>query len=290
MIESYLLHLSIIILIYLILALSLQITLGYTGLLNLGHIAFFGIGAYLTAILTLNGVNFIFAIFLSAIVTMLIGMILSYPVSKLKGDYLALATMGFAFVMVSIFTNWTSLTNGPIGLANIPSPNIIGLEITSNLGFFILTLLFAVLIWFVLKRIIESPFGKVLEAVRDNELTTKIIGKNTIKMKAYAFGISAFFASIAGGLYAHYITYINPTNFNVVNLIPILAIVIIGGLASFRGTIITTIVLVLLPEPLRFIGFPSALIGPMRQFIFALILLLILMYKPKGLFGKVEID
>ena len=109
-------------------------------------------------------------------------------------------------------------------------------------------------------------------------------------MKSYALGISAFFAGIAGSLYASYITFIDPSSFTLMQLIPVLCIVIIGGLASLKGTVIATIVLILLPESLRFVGFPSSIIGPMRQIIYALILLLILIYKPKGFYGYVELD
>jgi len=108
-------------------------------------------------------------------------------------------------------------------------------------------------------------------------------------MKGYSLGIAAFFAGVAGSLYASYITFIDPSSFTIMQLIPILCIVIIGGLASLKGTLVATIILVLLPEPLRFIGFPSSIIGPMRQIIYALILLLILIYKPKGFYGKVEL-
>jgi len=101
---------------------------------------------------------------------------------------------------------------------------------------------------------------------------------------------SAFFAGISGSLYAHYITFIDPSSFTILQLIPVISIVIIGGMASLRGTIIATIILVLLPEPLRFIGFPSSIVGPMRQIIYALILILILIFKPKGFYGKVELD
>jgi len=290
MIEAYFIHLAILVGIYLILALSLQLALGYTGLINLGHIAFFAIGAYTSALLTLNGVPFILAILLAGIVSAIFGFLLSIPTNKLKGDYLALATLAFTFVVYAVTLNWTSLTRGPLGLPGIPKPSILGLSFSSNLSFLILTIIIALAVYFIIKRIVYSPFGKVLEATRDNELATKVLGKNTFKIKFIALGTSAFFAGIAGSLYAHYITYIDPSSFTIMQLIPILCIVIIGGLASLKGTIIATIILILLPEPLRFIGFPSSIVGPMRQIIYALILLLILIYRPKGLFGMVELE
>lgn len=290
MIEAYFIHLAILVGIYLILALSLQLALGYTGLINLGHIAFFAVGAYVSALLTLNGTPFIIAIILAGIISAFFGFLLSIPTNKLKGDYLALATLAFTFVVYAVTLNWTSLTRGPLGLPGIPKPLIFGLSFSSNLSFLILTLIIVLAVYFIIKKLIDSPFGKVLEATRDNELATKVLGKNTFKIKSIALGTSAFFAGIAGSLYAHYITYIDPSSFTIMQLIPILCIVIIGGLASLKGTIIATIILILLPEPLRFIGFPSSVVGPMRQIIYALILLFILIYRPKGFFGKVELE
>jgi len=290
MMEAYVIHLLILIGIYLILAISLQLAMGFAGLLNLGHIAFYAIGAYTSALLALNGFPFWLAFFLAGIVAMLFGFLLSIPTNKLKGDYLALATLAFTFVVYAVTLNWTSLTRGPLGLPGIPKPSLFGLSFSSNLSFLILTILIVFISYFIIKRLVDSPFGKVLESTRDNELATGVLGKNTFKVKTYALGISAFFAGIAGSLYAHYITFIDPSSFTILQLIPILAIVIIGGLASLKGTVLATIILVLLPEPLRFIGFPSSTVGPMRQIIYALILLLILIYKPKGFYGKVELE
>ena len=290
MIEAYIIHLLILIGIFMILALSLQLAMGYTGLLNLGHIAFYAVGAYTSALLALAGYPFWFAFLAAGVIAMAVGFFLSLPTNKLKGDYLALATLGFTFVVYAIALNWTSLTRGPLGLPGIPKPVIFGMQISSNISFLVLTIIIALIAYFVIKRIVESPFGKVLEGIRDDELATKILGKNTFKMKSFALAASAFFAGLAGSLYAHYITFIDPSSFTLLQFIPVIAIVIIAGLASLRGTVIATIILVLLPEPLRFIGFPASVVGPARQLIYALILLLILLYKPKGLFGRVQLE
>jgi len=290
MIEAYFIHLLILIGIYLILAISLQISMGFTGMLNLGHIAFFAIGAYTSALLTLNGFPFWFAFLSAGILAMIFGYILSLPIKKLKGDYLALATMGFSFVIYAILLNWTELTRGSLGIPGISKPSLLGFNFSSNFTFLILTFIICVICYFLIRRITHSPFGKVLESIRDDELASKTLGKNTSKAKSLSLMISAFFAGLAGSLYAHYITYIDPSSFTIMALIPVLCIVIIGGLASLRGTFIATIIIVLLPEPLRFIGFPSSIIGPMRQIIYALLLIIILLYKPKGIYGKVEIE
>jgi len=290
MVSAYFIHLLILVGIYLILALSLQLAVGYTGLLNLGHIAFYAIGAYTSALLTLNDYPFWFGFLMAGIMAMIFGFLLSIPTNKLKGDYLALATFGFSLLVYAVALNWIDLTRGPLGLPGIPKPSLFGFIFSSNSNFLILTLVIALISYLTIKRIVDSPFGKVLEAVRDDEMAAKILGKNTFKIKTYALGISAFFAGIAGSLYAHYITFIDPSSFTLLQLVPIISIVVIGGLASLRGTVVATIILVLLPEPLRFIGFPSSIVGPARQIIYALLLLLILIYEPKGFFGKTELE
>jgi branched-chain amino acid transport system permease protein len=289
MISAYLIHLLILICIYLILAISLQLSVGFTGLLNLGHIAFYAIGAYTSALLALNGFPFWLCFLSAGILAMIFGFLLSLPTNKLKGDYLALATMGFSFVVYAVLLNWTSLTRGPLGLPGIPKPKIFGISFSDNFSFLILVVIIALLSYLIIKRITISPFGKVLEAIRDNEVVVRVLGKNSFKMKSLALMISSFFAGIAGSLYAHYITFIDPSSFTLLQLIPVLSIVIIGGLASLEGTVLATIILVLLPEPLRFIGFPSSIVGPARQILYALLLLLILIYKPKGFYGRVSL-
>ena len=290
MFSAYIIHLLILIGIYLILALSLQITIGFSGLLNFGHIAFYAIGAYTSALLLLVGWPWWLSLISAGLVAMVAGFLLSWPTNKLKGDYLALATLGFSFVIYAVALNWTGLTRGPLGLPGIPRPEIFGITFSSNASFLILTVIIVLIPYVVMRRITISPFGRAMQAARDDELAARVLGKNTFKIKSISMAVSAFFAGLAGSLYASYITFIDPSSFTLLQLIPVLVIVIIGGLASLKGTIIATIILVLLPEPLRFIGFPSSIVGPMRQIIYALILLLILIYRPKGFYGKVELE
>jgi branched-chain amino acid transport system permease protein len=290
MIDAYLVHLIIIILIQLILSLSLQIAIGYTGLLNFGHIAFYAIGAYTSALLTINGVPFIWALLASAIIASIFAFLLSIPTNKLKGDYLGLATIGFAFLVYAVLINWTWLTRGPLGIPGIPKPEIFGIVFSSNYSFLLLTIIITLISYIIIKRIINSKFGLLLQAVRDDEVVAKSLGKNTFKVKTIGLIISAFFAGIAGSLFAHFITFIDPSSFTFMALIPVITIIIVGGLASIKGTIIATVIMTLIPEILRFVGLPSSLVGPGRQIIFALILLIILLYYPKGFFGKIELE
>ena len=290
MIEAYFIHLLIIIGIYIILATSLNLALGYTGLLNLGHIAFFGIGAYASTLLSINtGLPFLLVFIIAGLFTSIFGYLLMLATNKLRGDYLALATLGFNFVIYSLFLNWTSLTRGPLGIPGIPKPSIFGFAIQSNFSYLIFVAVTAFLTVGFLHLLLKSPYGTLLQAVRDNELACKVLGKNTFKMKWQAMAGSAFFAGIAGSLYAHYITFIDPSSFSLYEIILILTIVLVGGLATLKGSIAATVVILLIPEILRFFALPSSILGPARQIIYALLLILILMYRPRGLFGKVDL-
>lgn len=289
MTDYYFIHILIITGIYIVLSLSLQLSIGYGGLLNLGHIGFYCIGAYSSAVLTLNGYPFLFAFLLAGIISMFFGFLLSLPTNRLKGDYLTLTTLGFCFIVYQIALNWESLTRGSLGLIGIPSPTIFGFHITNNYLYLFFVIMVDILVYLIIKKIVSSDFGRVIQAVRDNELVLRILGKNSFKIKSIVLMTSAFFAGLAGSLYAHYITFIDPSSFMISQLIPILCIVVIGGLASLRGTILATIVLVILPETIKFIGLPSFIMGPIQQIIYALILLLIIIYSPKGFFGKIEL-
>lgn len=280
---NYLIHLAVLIGIYSILVNSLNLALGFTGLLNLGHVGFFGIGAYTSAILALMGVPIPIAMICGGLLAAGSGAILSIPTMRLKGDYLALATLGFTFIMGSVARNWTSLTRGALGIPGIPK------IASTNTLFLLIVVLLAIASYLVLSITVKSRFGKTLQAIRDDELAAAALGKNTFLHKTLAIALSAFFAGLAGGLFAHYITFIDPSIFGLSDLILLFSMVIVGGLASLPGSAIGTAVVFLIPEPLRFIGFPSSVIGPVREMIFALILLLILIYRPKGILGKVDL-
>jgi branched-chain amino acid transport system permease protein len=284
MIEAYFIHLLILIGIYLILGISLQLSLGYGGLLNLGHIAFFGIGAYSFALLSLQDFPFVLSIIVASVISAFFGWLLSIPTNKLKGDYLALVTLGFSFVIYAILLNWTSVTGGAFGLANIPRPNFL----SDNFSFLVIVYSIALVAYLFISRVCGSRFGKVIEAIRDDELAVKSLGKNTFKIKSFALLISAFFAGLAGSLFASYITFIDPSSFT--TLIPILLIVIIGGLASLPGTVLATILVILIPEPLRFLGLSSSVIGPLQQILYAMLLLAIIYYRPRGFYGKLDLE
>jgi len=286
----YIINILIFICIYIILAVSLNLVLGFTGLINLGHIAFFGIGAYTSALLTKAGWPFLTAFVSAGIIAGIFGLFLIFATAKLKGDYFALATLGFAFVIYSLLLNLQEITRGPLGIAGIKKPEIFGLAITNNISYFLFVLIICIISVFFVWKIVSSPFGRLLQATRNDEIGLRVLGKNTFKIKYKAMIASSFLAGIAGSLFAHYISFIDPGTFYISEIILVLTIVIVGGIASIKGSIIGTILIFLIPEALRFLSIPTSIIGAARQAIYAVILLLILMYKPRGIFGEVDLE
>lgn len=285
---AYIIHIAIIIGIFAILTVSLNLTIGFTGLLNLAHIAFFGIGAYTSAILVMKGIPFFASFIAAGVFAAMFGLLLIALTQRLQGDYFALATLGFAFVTHSLLLNLDSITRGPLGIVVSSNPRFFRVDIVTNFQYLIYVLIVLSLVLLLLYKIGKSRYGKVLQAVRDDEIGAQALGKNVKKIKYQSVMLSAAMAGIAGSLFAHYIGFIDPATFYLYDLIIILTIVIVGGLASTKGSVLATILLIILPELLRFLPLPHTAIGPLRLITYAAILIAVLMYKPRGLFGKVD--
>lgn len=288
---EYLIHLAILISIYGILGLSLNLIVGYTGLLSITQAAFYGIGAYATAILlTTTGMDFFVSVVVGMIITAVLSLAIGYVLSKFKDDYYALGSFGFNIIIYSILLNWQSLTRGPLGIPGIgrPSINLFSFHFTfsDNLSFLILAVLFGLVIYGLSVFITKSSFGRVLKAIREDEQAIQVFGYNTLWYKLAIFVIGAVFASIAGALFASYITFIDPSTFTLTESIFILAIIILGGLSNNKGAVLGAVCLILLPEILRFVGFPSDIAAQMRQVVYGLILILLMLYRPQGLVGE----
>jgi branched-chain amino acid transport system permease protein len=284
---EYFLHILVLVFIYSILAVSLDLIVGHMGILSIAHAAFYGLGAYTSALLAVHlGAPFLVGIIVGMIVTVLVSFVVSLPSLRLHEDYFVIATFGFQMIIFSILNNWMDLTRGPLGIPSITQPSIFGLTIQSNVGFVALAAIFATFAYVVVGRISTSPFGRALWAIREDEAFAQSLGKNTLWFKVTAFAVSAALAASAGSLYAHYITYIDPTSFTVMESILVISMVIIGGAGSKWGPLIGAAVLVMLPEALRFIGLPSAVAANLRQIIYGVLLVVMMMVRPRGLVGK----
>ncbi len=286
---EYLLHIFIIAGIYIILTLSLNLIVGFTGLPALGHAAFSCIGAYTSSLLALNmGLSPWIGLLIGACVAALSGVVIGFPAVRLKGDYLALATFGLGIIIYSIAKNWVSLTRGPMGLPGIPGFSIFGFHLSEIWSYLLLVLVFVIITIFVIRRVVNSPFGRILRSIREDEVASQALGKDTTKHKLLVFVIGAFFAGIAGSLYAHYITFIDPSSFTVMESITILLMVIFGGMGSISGSVVGAVILVVFPELLRFLGMPSSIAAPMRQMIYGLILVVLMIRRPQGIMGRYQ--
>lgn len=287
---EYLIHLGVLFSIFAVLALSLQLVVGYTGLLSVTHAAFYGIGAYTTALLITNlGVNFFVALVAGVVLSSLVALLVGLVLSKFRGDYYALASLGFNVIVFSIFLNWQSLTRGPLGIPGIDRPDVLGFQFSENIFFLALSLVALGLIYGAMQFLTDSSFGRALKAIREDEEALAVFGYHTLLFKLAIFVFSAGVAAVAGALYASYITFIDPSSFTINESIFVLAIIILGGLGSLRGAVIGALVLILLPEALRFVGFPSDIAAQMRQVIYGLILVGLMVYRPQGLVGEYKL-
>lgn len=288
---NYLLHIVVLFEIYIILTLSLNLMLGYTGLLTLAHGAFYGIGAYISTLLMVNlGWNVLPAIGAAIIGSAVISLLISYGSVRFKGDYFILATLAFQVITFAILYNWVELTRGPYGIPGIPKPFFLGIHINS-IGSFVAfgAAITGIVCWFLI-RIMHSPFGRTLRGIRDDELAVRVLGKDTITFKIKSVAIASACAAIAGTLYAAYITYIDPTSFNLDESILLLSMVIIGGTGNVRGPIIGAVVLVLLPEVLRFLAIPDSIAPNIRMILYGIMLAGFMYWRPQGIAGEYKLQ
>lgn len=284
---NYLLHILIMVNIYLILAYSLNLLVGYTGLLSIAQAAFYGIGAYIATFFVMNfGVNFFLAVLVSIVITMLLSLFVSVPSVRLKGDYFILASMGFQALIYGVLYNWVSITRGPYGISGIPRPEIAGFKFDTIPAYFTLTAVIAILIFLIFRRLVLSPFGRTLKAIREDEIAALGLGKNTAKFKILSFTFSSGIAAVAGCLYAGYMTYIDPTSFTIYESIFILSMILIGGTGNLRGPLVGVIFAIVFPEVLRFIGIPDTIAPNVRQMIYGLTLAVLMYFRPQGIAGE----
>jgi len=289
---NYPLHMLLMINIYIILGFSINLVTGYTGLLSLGHGAFYGISAYITALgLMVLKVSFIPALILAILFNIVISLLVSLPAIRLKQDYFILAVIGFQMVVFTVLYNWTSVTKGPYGIAGITRPNILGLwDVSETWEYVVLSYLLLILVFIYFLKIDRSSFGRVLKGIRDDELVVGAMGRNVNLAKVYVFAVSAGIAAFAGALFATSATYIDPTSFTLDESIAILMIIFIGGSGNLKGVIWGAIFVELLPEILRFLQLPDAVAANLRQIIFGLLLIVLMRFKPTGFAGDYDYD
>lgn len=287
---EYFINIGILLCIYAMLALSLNMVVGLSGLISLAHAAFYGIGAYAVAILmTAHGLSFwsamLVGMFLNGITAFAVGKILA----KFKGDYYAIVSAGLSVIVFSILLNFKALTKGPLGIYGIGKPAVFGFSFYSSGSFLALALVFVAMFYALFILIDRSSFGRTLKGLREDEELTVFLGYKTLQYKSFIFTLSAIMAGIAGSFFASYIAFIDPTSFQLAEGIFFFTMITVGGLSSAFGSIIGAALLLLLPEGLRFLGLPYETAAQCQQLIYGALLVLIMAFRPQGLFGKYRI-
>lgn len=275
-IPSYYLHLAVMSLTFVLLAASLNMIGGYAGFMSLAHAAFWGIGAYAAANVALRIGSPWLGMLAAFAAAGLVGLLLGIPSLRLRGIYLTMITIAFGVVASLLFVNLDWLTGGPIGIGNIPRPNLFGLVLAKRWQYYYFALVtvgasIAFMAWFF-----RSPVGRSIIAARDDELAAACSGVNTVRNKIVVFALSSAFAGLAGALFAYYVQYINTDSFTVANSIRILVMVVVGGLGNLAGSVIGALVIYLLPELLRFLDLVYLVV-------YALLVIGMMLFLPDGL-------
>lgn len=284
---DYFIYMVIIINIFIILTISQNLLVGFTGLFSVCQAAFYGIGAYIAALMAIWLTNnLFFAVFAAMIVAGIWGAIISLPSIRLKGDYFLIASIGFQMVMFSIFLNWKAVTRGPMGLYGLPRPQLFGFTFVSPYSFLILSFVVMLACFFLSRRIAHSPFGLVLKGIRDDETAVEALGKNVTWFKIAIFSFSAAWAAAAGTLFAFYTTSVDPFSFTLEESVFVLTLAIVGGTGSLKGSVVGAIILISIPEFLKFIQIPDAVAAQTRQILYGLLLILFMRFRSQGLIGE----
>ena len=284
---EYLINLAILFCIYGTLALSLNMVVGMAGLLSLAQAAFYGIGAYAAAIgMTELGLGFFSTLLLGMLANGILAFVVGKILSRFQGDYYAIVSAGLSVIVFSVLLNWKDLTNGPLGIFGIPKPEIGSFRLVSNFSYLVLCLAAVALSCGIYVLFDRSSFGRTLKALREDEQRTRLQGYNTKHFKSIVFVVSAMMSGIAGAMFASYISFIDPSTFQLKEGIFLFTIIIVGGLSSAKGSIVGALILISLPEVLRFIGLPYETAAQLQQIIYGALLVLMMILRPQGLFGK----
>lgn len=275
--EGYLLNVMVFVGIHTMLALALNLLLGYAGQISLGQAGFFGLGAYISGILTAtHGINPWLAMLTAAVVVTLVAFMVGFPILKLKGHYLAMATLGLGIIIYIVFNEAIDQTGGPSGLSGIPNLSIAGFIFDSDLKNYYLIWGFTLLAMGLSLNLVHSRIGRALRAIHDSEVAARVMGVNARLLKVQIFALSAGLSAIAGSLYAHTMTFIAPASFGFNFSVELITMVIIGGLASIYGSLLGAALLTVLPEILRAFHDYDIIV-------YGLLLVLMTMFMPGGL-------
>lgn len=284
---NYLYHLLVMLEIYMLLALSANQVIGQSGLLSLGQAVYYGVGAYAAAItITKLGLSYWASLLAVALACFLTAMLFSLIAGRLRELYFSLATLALQIIFFSVAYNWMSVTKGAYGISGISSPEVFGLKVNTPGRFALFGGLWLLALVLFYSWFLRTPLSRMIRATRDDQVAVLTLGKNPNYYKRVSIILSAVVAGVAGSLYATYATYIDPSSFTLDESILILSIVLIGGAGKIAGPITGAVIYILLPELLKFMQIPISVAANMRMILFGLLLVTIVRFKPKGIFGE----
>lgn len=285
---EYVLSLAVFAAIYTIAALSLNLLIGHAGIFSVAHAAFFGIGAYATGILATRAIGlFPLAWVLGAAVASAAGWVFARATLRVSGDYMVVASFALLVIFGQVFTNWTGLTGGGTGLSAIPRPGFVDGELLGENGWFcLLCIAVAALMYFVSHRLVYSPLGRVLRALRENEDAAASLGKYVRRFRAVVFTVSSAMVAVAGSLYAHYMSYVSPLDFTVQVTVLILTMVIVAGTRRLWTVPLAAVLVMAVTDGVRYVELPEQIAPGAQQILYGLLLVLFAVLLPEGLFGR----
>lgn len=277
------------VLIYAVVGLGLMLLSGFTGLFSLGHAAFLGVGAYTQAVMTNAGVPFPIALVAAGAVAAAVGVVVGLPALRVKGIYLAIATLAFGFIVEEVFARWESVTGGNAGI-HIKAPDVFGFKLDTDVSFYFACLIVSVLATLAVLNLLRSPTGRAFVAIRDSEVSAQSMGIHLARYKTLSFAISAALAGVGGALYAHKLQFISPDQFSLLQSIDLLLMIVIGGVGSVHGAFLGAIFLITMPQVIA-LGkdwLPAA-IGQapgLQGFVYGAVLIGFVLFEPLGLYGR----
>lgn len=284
---SYVLHLVTMTGLYCILTVATNLAVGYGGMIALCQAALLGVGAYTGTLLVMKtGLPHTIAFGGAALLTACVAYGIAAVGRHFRGDFFTLATIGFQTILYSVIYNWITLTSGPYGISGVPRPAPLAAHENELPAFALLYTIAATVTILIVRALVDSGFGRAVQAVRDDEAAAASLGKDVQSIRRQAMFISGAFTGLAGALFAIYVTYIDPTSFTVDESILIFSATVVGGLASLRGAVVGAVLLVVLPEVLRFVPLPDAFAANARQIVWGLLLIIMMRLRPQGIAGR----
>lgn len=287
---SYLLLLIVHFEILALVALSLNLLVGYTGLMHLAHAAYVGVGAYAYAVASQKSVGFTASLLIAGGVSALASLLVSIPACRYRGNAFVITSLAAQLGLFAVFYNWTAVTGGPFGLSGIPKPMILSTHISSYGHIAVLYGAIGVAFFVLSAATMRGPFGRTLRAIRDDELAARSIGISPTNAKLQAFAIASAIGGIAGGMYAAFSSYIDPSLYSVDEAILVLAMVLVGGSGNLAGPLFGAAVMIGLPEALRFLDVPNVVAGNLRVALFGVLLIVMMRLRPQGIAGVYRLE